>query len=292
MRIRRIAFAVAGDTVVGDLHLPAAMAPWPAAIVAGPMTSVKEQVAGTYARALAERGIATLAIDHRHFGQSGGMPRQYEHHGRKVEDLRAAITALSADVAIDATRIGAVGVCLGAGYAATATAEDFRIRALAMVAGYYRHPAEMRERDPLAFDAKIEEGRRAREQYEAMGEVRMVPAAALSGDAAMQTPDTVDYYTRRAVVENYVNAFAVMSREHFLTFDVQSAASRLRVPTLMLHSEHALSPTWARRFHDAIVSPKRLAWIESRAQTDLYDDPILVAQACDAVAAHLHAMLV
>jgi hypothetical protein len=94
------------------------------------------------------------------------------------------------------------------------------------------------------------------------------------------------------VVENYVNAFAVMSREHFLTFDVQSAASRLRVPTLMLHSEHALSPTWARRFHDAIVSPKRLAWIESRAQTDLYDDPILVAQACDAVAAHLHAMLV
>ena len=291
MRTRRIVFEVAGDAVVGDLYLPAITSSFPAAIVAGPMTSVKEQVTGTYARALAERGVAALAIDHRHFGESDGVPRQYEHHGRKVEDLRAGITALSADAAVDATRIGAVGVCLGAGYAATAAADDFRVRALAMIAGYYRDPMEMRARDPFAFDARIAEGREARELYETMGKVRMVPAAALHVDAAMQTRDTVDYYTRRAAVDNYRNAFAVMSREYFLPFDVQSAAPRLRMPTLMLHSEQALSPVWARRFHDAISAPKRLEWIVSCGQTDIYDDPVIVEHACDAVAAHLHAVL-
>ena len=291
LRPRRIAFRVAGEMVIGDLYAPSAAFSCPAVVVAGPMTSVKEQVTGTYARALAERGVAALAIDHRHFGESDGIPRQYEHHGRKVEDLRAAVTALAAETAIDSARIGAVGVCLGAGYTAMTVAEDVRLRALAMVAGYYRDPNEMRARDPLAFDAKVAEGRAAREDYEATGEVRIVPAAALKGDAAMQTNDTVDYYTRRAAIENYRNAFAVMSREHFLPFDVQSVAARLRVPTLMVHSERALSPAWARKFHDALHPPKTLRWIDSRGQTDIYDDPAIVASACDLIAEHLLATL-
>jgi uncharacterized protein len=72
----RVAFEVAGDGVVGDLHLPAGPGPHPAAIVVGPMTSVKEQVTGVYAAALAERGIVALAIDHRGYGESAGAPRQ------------------------------------------------------------------------------------------------------------------------------------------------------------------------------------------------------------------------
>ena len=54
------------------------------------MTSVKEQVTGVYAAAFAVRGIAALAIDHRHYGESGGQPRQYEYSAHKIEDLRRA----------------------------------------------------------------------------------------------------------------------------------------------------------------------------------------------------------
>lgn len=288
-RVHRVAFDVGGDSVIGLLHLPAGDGPHPAAVVGGPMTSVKEQVVGVYAAALAGRGIAALALDHRHYGESGGSPRQYEHAERKIEDLCAAVAWLTLDARIDAARIGALGVCLGAGYIVHAAVRTPRIRAVAAIAGYYRDPAEMRSRDPEDFDARIAQGVAARLHLARTGETLCIPAVALEGDAAMRSADTFDYYGRRAAVDNYRNAFALMSREHFLPFDVQAAAPLLRVPLLMVHSHNALSPQWAQRFHDATAAPRRLVWIDSRGQTDLYDDPARVAEAADLAAAHLHA---
>lgn len=292
MRRERLQFEVEGDVVIGDLYLPEWAGPHPAVIVGGPMTSVKEQVTGVYARALAERGFAAVALDHRHYGESGGQPRQYEHHAHKIADLRAGIEVLARHEAIDAERLGAVGICLGVGYAMWSSVDNPRIKAAGGVAGYYRDVTEMRSRDPEGFRAKVDQGVAARERYEATGEVITIPAVALEGDAAMTTKDTFDYYgTPRAGVPNYKNAFAVMSREHFLPFDVQSAAPRLRVPVTMIHSEKALSPAWARRFYDALKTPRQLHWLESSGQTDFYDDPRLVGQASDLLAAHLRAEL-
>ncbi len=292
MPVERVSFEVEGDTVVGDLHLPAGEGPHRAVVVGGPMTSVKEQVTGVYARALARRGFAALAIDPRHFGESGGAPRQYEHCGRKIADYRAALRFLERHPAIDGARLGAVGVCLGAGYAAWAAADAPQVRAFAGVAGYYRDVQDLRAADPAGFQARVDAGVRAREHYEATGEVLTIPAVALAGDAAMTSAETYDYYgTPRAAVANYRNAFAVMSREHFLTFDVQAAAPRLTAPVLLVHSERALSPAWARRFFAGVQAPKELRWIESRGQVDLYDDPERVDCAADLVAAHLEAHL-
>jgi uncharacterized protein len=292
LRVEPVAFEVGGARVVGHLHLPADPGRAPAAVVAGPMTSVKEQVAGVYAEALARRGVAALALDHRHFGESEGEPRQYEHHGRKVEDLRAAFAWLAGRPEVDAGRVGFAGVCLGAGYAAWAAALETRARAFGAVVGYYRDPGAMRQRDPAGFDAKVAEGVRARERYEEAGEVLTIPAAALEGDAAMTTRDTLDYYAARAAVPNYRNAFAVMSREHFVPFDVQAAAPRLRAPVAMVHSEAALSPAWARSFYAALAGPKRIDWLASRGHTDFYDDPTLVGAASDLLARHFAGALV
>ena len=287
MKPQRMQFVVSGDAVVGDLFLPSFDGPHPAVIVGGPMTSVKEQVTGVYARALAERGIAALAIDPRHYGESGGQPRQYEFYRHKIEDLRAAAEALAGHPQIDSHRIGAVGVCLGTGYVVWAAVDNPRIKAVAGVVGYYRDVAELRGKDPAAFQAKVDQGVAARLHYEQTGQVLTIPAAATEGDAAMTLQETFDYYARRAAHPNYQNAFAVMSREHFLTFDVQPAAPRLHVPMAMVHSETALSPAWARRFHAALAGPKQLHWLTSRGQVDFYDDPALVAQASDLVVAHL-----
>lgn len=288
MPVEPVRFIVEGEPVVGHLHLPDVPGPHPAVVVGGPMTSVKEQVTGVYAAALAQRGFAALAIDPRHFGESGGAPRQYEHYQRKIADLRGAHAWLAAHPAVAPGRLGAVGVCLGAGYTAWAAVEQPRVRALAFIAGYYRDPDELRARDPEGFAARVADGVRARLDYEATGVARTIPAVALEGDAAMASPETFDYYgTPRGAVANYVNAFAVMSREHFLPFDVQAAAPRLAAPVLMVHSERAISPAWARRFHAAIMAPKELRWIASEGQVDLYDDPSRVGEAADLVAAHL-----
>ncbi len=112
----RIAFEVEGVEVVGHVHWPAIAdqpSQLPAAIVAGPMTSVKEQVTGVYAGALARRGLVALALDHRHYGESGAEPRQYEHHGHKVEDLRAALTHLAALPGVNPQRLFASGKAKG-----------------------------------------------------------------------------------------------------------------------------------------------------------------------------------
>ena len=130
----QLSFFVEGDRVIGDLYLPADNRPSAAVIVGGPMTSVKEQVTGVYARALAERGIAALAIDHRHYGESGGHPRQYERSSHKIADLQAAAAALAGHRRVDAARIGAAGVCLGVGYALWAAVDNPLIRAVGGVA--------------------------------------------------------------------------------------------------------------------------------------------------------------
>lgn len=292
MTVERITFDVANDEVVGHLHVPLGAGPFPAIVVGGPMTSVKEQVTGVYARAFAERGLAALSIDHRSYGESGGTPRQYEHCGRKVEDLRAAVLALSAHAKVAASRMGLAGVCLGAGYAAHASLDMPLVKALGLVVGYYRDPDAMRASDPAGFDARVAQGRDARLHYEATGELITIPAVALTGDAAMQTPYLFDYYgTPRAGMANYTNAFAVMSREHFLPFDVQAAAPKITVPVAMVHSENALSPRAAEAFHAKLQVDKSLDWLAGENQVAFYDDPALVGAAADTIAAHFHRAL-
>src|SRR6187431_3763095 len=92
----RFTFTRAGDRLVGNLHLPFER-PVAAVVTTGPLTSVKEQATGNYARALAERGFAALAFDHRTFGESEGVPRQFEDPEGKARDVRAAVTALESD---------------------------------------------------------------------------------------------------------------------------------------------------------------------------------------------------
>lgn len=281
---RRVFLEIAGEPIVGDLYLPAGQGPHPAMVVGGPMTSVKEQVTGVYAAALAVRGYAALAIDHRHYGESGAEPRQYERYDRKIEDLRGALAWLSEQSEIDSGRLGMVGVCLGCGYVSHAAVDNPLVRALGLVAGYYRHPSEMRARDPEGFDAKIAQGREAREAFEKDGVCAMVPAAALDGDAAMMLPDTFDYYaTPRAGVPNYRNEFAVMSREYFVPFDVQVAAQSLTQPVAMVHADKALSSHWARRFFEMLPGAKSIDWLDSPCQVDFYDQPYLVNAATDLI---------
>jgi hypothetical protein len=284
---RAISFELAGCRMAGRLHVPASNGPHPALVIDGPLTSVKEQVAGNYAKAIAGRGFVTLAFDHRHFGESDGEPRQYEHPGRKVEDLRAAVDYLQSLPDVAPERIGAVGVCAGAGYVARAVAEDERIRAFGAVAGFFHDAEQQRQWMKDGFDAAITRARRARELYEATGEVLTIPAVGKEGDVAMPLAEAFAYYgTPRGAVPGYTNAFAVMSREHTLPWDAQRAARAIRVPSLIIHAENALAPALARKFFAALAGPKQEIWVESSGQIDFYDLPERVEHAADCLAEH------
>ncbi len=118
VRTERVGFESSGEPVVGTLFLPEGDGPWPALVLDGPLTSVKEQITGNYGRAMGARGYVALAFDHRFFGESGGRPRQYESPSAKIEDLRSGLSFLASRREVDPNKVGVAAVCAGAGYAA------------------------------------------------------------------------------------------------------------------------------------------------------------------------------
>jgi uncharacterized protein len=280
-------FTSAGDRLIGVLCLPAQQ-PAAAVVTTGPLTSVKEQATGNYALALAERGFAAVAFDHRTFGESGGEPRQFERPEGKADDVGAAVTALGAD---DRTRdlpVVAVGICAGGGYMAKAVADDRRICAFAGIAGYYSDAAAFAESSPDAYKGAINRGLAAEKRWRETGAAETIPAVAPDcGDVAMPLREAYEFYgTPRGAVDNYTNSFAVQSLAYTTPFDAQEAASRIKVPFLLVHSEHALAPPLARNFYAAVTTPKSELWLESQGQIDFYDDPRLIDAAADAIAEH------
>src|SRR5690242_8326096 len=175
MKVERVTFEVDGTTVVGLLHCPE-LAPRAALVLTGPLTSVKEQASGAYARAMASRGFAALAFDHRTFGESGGEPRQYESPPRKVADIRAAADFLGRHGSTRSLPLAAVGICAGGGYMAAAVASDPRLRAFAGVAGVYPDVQAMRSMLGAKFDLMIDEARAARLRFEAGQPPEHIPA--------------------------------------------------------------------------------------------------------------------
>src|ERR671930_180714 len=134
----KVHFQSEGLKVVGNLFKPQNFkegdVPLPAILVAGAMTGVKEQVAGQYAERIAKDGYVTLVLDHIHFGESEGDPRQHEDPAKKMEDFKNAISFLSSLKGVDRERIGVCGISMGGGYVLQLAAFDRRVKAVSIVA--------------------------------------------------------------------------------------------------------------------------------------------------------------
>jgi uncharacterized protein len=285
----RLTFQSGGETLVGNLFLPTGDDPAGVVVAVGPLTSVKEQAAGTYAQAMAERGYAALAFDYRYFGESGGRPRQFENPEANIEDIKNAATALLADDRLQGLPLFGVGICFGGGPMVRSVAGDSRFRAFAGVAGVYTDNAKTKARMGDAYRATVDRGLAAERHWLETGEAETIPAVAPDGgDVAMPLREAYEFYgTPRGRVPNYVNGYAVQSLAYSLPFDAHGAAETIKVPVLIVHSEKALTPDLAHAFYSAVKSPKDELWLESQGQIDFYDDPRLITPAADAVAAFL-----
>ncbi|MFS2317853.1 alpha/beta hydrolase [Maricaulis sp. D1M11] len=128
-----------GHKISAHLFLPDDYDPgktYPAVTVTPPVTGVKEQTGGIYAKALSERGFATLVFDPRGWGESEGktgylIPEWF------VRDVRNAVDFLRTLDVTDTNNVFNAGVCMGSGWAMYETAFDTRINAVAMISPYF-----------------------------------------------------------------------------------------------------------------------------------------------------------
>jgi pimeloyl-ACP methyl ester carboxylesterase len=146
--------------------------------------------------AVAERfavaGFAALAIDYRHFGDSGGEPRGLVSGARQRDDLRAALAFARARPEVDPARMALWGYSLGGGNVQAVALDEPGIAAAICVApvvsgmrsllhvGGVRHVARL-------MGAGVRDGARGLRRAEPY----RIPAAGPPGSlAALNSPDS------------------------------------------------------------------------------------------------------
>lgn len=292
--MNKVTFQSEGLNLVGNMYLPADMKAdekYPAIVVSGSWTTVKEQMAGLYAEKLAEKGFITLAFDFRNYGESEGEPRSYESPDLKIEDIRNAVSFLETVPEVDTNRIGAFAVCASTGYTLVAAAQDDRIKSVVVTAAWLHdgEAVKMFYGGEDGVNTKIEAARAAKKNYAENGEIDYIPAISTTDETAAMFGE-YDYYLnpeRGAVPEWDADRFAVMSWEDWLTFDPTNTAKDIKVPTLMIHSDGAVLPDYAKKYYEQLgTDDKSLHWVETELpspfhQFSFYDQEAEVSLAIE-----------
>jgi uncharacterized protein len=292
--INRVTFESEGETLVGNLYLPANYKPGdklPTVIITGAWMTIKEQMPALYAQKLADRGFAALAFDFRSWGESGGQLRSFESPKNKIADIKNAVSFLQTVDAVDANRIAGLGICASAGYMAVAAAEDSRIKSLITVAPWIHDPqiVDTVYGGRAAVQKLIAKGEAAKTKFVQTGQADYVLATSKTDKTAVMYGD-IDYYQnpQRGAIPQWKNQFAIASWAEWLTFNPMPVAQQIQVPTLFIHSEKAAIPDGARQFFAAIPNQtKQFAWLSDRTQFDFYDQPATVDESISAIAKHL-----
>ncbi|MET7333001.1 alpha/beta hydrolase [Nonomuraea sp. NPDC005650] len=289
----RVEFVVDGLTLVGDLRVPGGAGPRPGLVFTGPFTGVRSQVTGLYAERLAERGYVTLAFDHRNWGESEGLPRREEDPQGKLRDLRGAVSFLRSRAEVDPDRIGAVGVCLGGGYALKFAAFDPRVRIFVGIAGAYNNPYSMRS--GMDYQSALAGLTDTLERQDQGGAVEYIPAVSAlppeEGEAAMPGDEPYAYYgTSRGASPHWSNSVTRASVRELVTMDNMMGADFLSPkPALIVHGvvDRFCSPEGAEEAFRRLDQPKKLVWVDAKQHIDLYDREPYVTQAIDATTTFL-----
>lgn len=128
-----ITFPSGGDQCTGDLWLPADASPTspiPIVILGHGLGGTRAMGLQRFAERFRDAGIAALTFDYRHFGDSGGAPRQLLSISRQREDWQAAIAWARSHEAIDPARVAIWGTSFGGGHTLWVAARDHAIAAV------------------------------------------------------------------------------------------------------------------------------------------------------------------
>lgn len=282
--VEKVSFMSNGVELQGLLFKPAdASEPLPAALVTGAWTTVKEQMAGTYARELAKRGVIGLAFDFTGWGESSGDRRYVEDPVVKTADIQAAAEYLAKRDDVNTGGLSGLGICASSGYMADAVASSEKLSSLALIAPWLHDPAMVE--GIYGGPESVSQLIAASEAEEGSKNASVVTAASASDEKSLmyQAP----YYTEndRGLIDQYDNKFSVLTWKPWLTYDAQQSADQLSKPVLMVGSEGMALPAGADAYEKRTRAPLEKVWLaDDVSQFDFYDRVDIVNAAADAVA--------
>jgi fermentation-respiration switch protein FrsA (DUF1100 family) len=264
--MKSVSFNRDGLRIAGHLFTPADFDEgkvYPALVVNGAVSMIKEQAPDNYAKLLVQQGFVILTFDYISYGESEGTLRQNENVLSKFKDFQASITYLSSLPYVG--KIGAVGICVSGGNVAYLAANDERISAVASVIPWMYEPAlaeiiwgndEIRRRDNKAKYAWM--------NYEYDREYLSTQIFTNSPEVEGFMLGDAEYFfdKRRALSlptwKNEIFWGAWSDWAH--VYDPISQAPKIKVPALVFSSDDALLPAQAKKFFEAVTSEKELVW--------------------------------
>ena len=245
--IHPVSYEVGG--VVANIYTPAnydSSKEYVAIVIAHPNGGVKEQVAGLYAQRLAELGYITIAADARYQGASGGEPRNTDRPPNRIEDIHGMVDFISQYPGVDASRIGALGICGGGGYTLGAAQGDKRIKAVATLSmfnsGRVRRNG-FQDSQINTIQQRLTQAAEARNE-EAKGKVLYTGEMNISDEEAAKLPfalyrDGYEYYFKTHAHPNSTFRYTMSSLLDLMTWDATDHIDLIDQPLLLIAGSDA-----------------------------------------------------
>jgi dienelactone hydrolase len=201
---------------------------------------VREMRLDAFSERFAAAGFAALAFDYRHFGASGGTPRQLLDIGRQLEDWAAAIAFARKLDGIDGTKVALWGTSFGGGHVIEAAARDRRVAAVVSQCPFTDGLASLRALG-LRSNAQVV-ALAAADEVVRLARRPPVHAKLIGppGSAALMTaPDAEPGY--RAIMppdSSFVNGVAARFALHVGLYRPGRSAAKVTCPILFCVCEH------------------------------------------------------
>ncbi|WP_421153570.1 alpha/beta hydrolase [Aeromonas dhakensis] len=280
-----------GITMAAIVHFPPHFderKQYPAVVVSHPGGGVKEQTAGLYASKLAEQGLIAIAFDRSYQGESSGEPRQLENPHVSTEDVSAVVDYLTTLPYVDENRIGAMGICAGAGYSANAAIQDRRIKALGMVSAVnigqmFRNGWDNSVKDADAM-GYLAFGSQARTADAAGSGYATIPLAPLREEDAPneELREAWEYYhTPRCEHPNAPGFALTRNLNQIITYDAYHKAEAFLTQPILAVAGSVAGSKWMSDdlLARAASTDKTLHVVEGANHMSLYDVPRHVDEA-------------
>ncbi len=232
--------------------------------------SLKEMGLMPFAEKFAEAGIATLLFDYRHWGESGGEPREQAIPQKQIDDYRHALTYLAMRSEVDDKRLGIWGSSFSGGHVLQVAALDERVKALVSQTPPTDLYSIVRSRGTIDSQRELFSNfAKERKRFSESKEFQYIPIAAIDrANNALMDSETFHWQEemKQRYAPHFINRISVDSLEAIYEFAPILWVNRISPkPLLMIvaSEDKIVSPNSVRIAFEQAREPKRLVEVNT-----------------------------